>query len=288
MIKSSNALLALWNGCSARADEYNTWHTREHVLERLTLPGFLSVRRYVKETGPLPDYLTLYWLSGREALESRAYLELLHSPSGWSRTMRNGLTDVLRQACVDVSHSGRGIGGSVLVKLVRYGPEITAAVSNLMQTSEGSAITSLTLGRFKPNFADLPFETASYDPPQEADAFIMLEGFDGPMLQNLSRDLEERSPTPHAAMPWTQYRLAFLAGHEDAVASGEASGVGSSASIWAGGRNAGAGRRTVGMLDLNNAHVTRSRANWSRHCHESAHDSNWNCSRDGQDQSWPS
>lgn len=217
MIKNSNALLALWNGCSAQQEEYSTWHTREHVLERLTLPGFLAVRRYVRDSGPLPNYLTIYWLSGREALESNSYLELLQSPSGWSRSMRNGLTDVLRQACMDVTCCGQGIGGSALVKLVRFEPLMARRMLTLTQEPDGAAITGVTLGRFDPELLDLPFDTPSYD-IDGVNAFILLEGFDPEMLRRLAARLDELSLGFGSPEPWTSYRLAFLAGQDDAVA----------------------------------------------------------------------
>jgi hypothetical protein len=42
------AILALWNDYpSGLAEEYEAWHTFEHVPERLTVPGMRAARRYV-------------------------------------------------------------------------------------------------------------------------------------------------------------------------------------------------------------------------------------------------
>jgi hypothetical protein len=44
----SNAILALWNDYpAAMAEEYEAWHTFEHVPERLTVPGMRAARRYI-------------------------------------------------------------------------------------------------------------------------------------------------------------------------------------------------------------------------------------------------
>ena len=49
---AGNGMLALWNGVDpARRDEYDLWHTREHVPERVAVPGMLGARRCVRLDG---------------------------------------------------------------------------------------------------------------------------------------------------------------------------------------------------------------------------------------------
>ena len=43
-----SAVLAIWNDIAPGGDaEFNHWHTREHVPERVGVPGFLRGRRYL-------------------------------------------------------------------------------------------------------------------------------------------------------------------------------------------------------------------------------------------------
>ena len=220
MIKSSNAVLALWNGTTAEPGEYNTWHTQEHVLERLTVPGFLSARRYVRERGSLPEYFTMYWLAESGPLRSRDYFKLLESPSGQSERMRNGLTDVLRKVCVDVSYSGRGIGGAAAIKLLTFSPAIIPRLRAFWDRQQGQAITSLTFGVFEMGITDLPFKTDSYLLPDTTNSFLLVEGFDSAMLAG---NLEAMDQFLHESLgsvtQWTNYRLAFVVGNEDALAT---------------------------------------------------------------------
>lgn len=213
MIKNSDALLALWNSSSSGREEYQSWHSREHVLERLTVPGILSVRRYVKMDGVLPDFLTLYWLTNIDVLESTDYLKLIQNPSEWSRNMRGGLTDVMRHGCADVRHFGRGIGGHVAVKLAPF-ETISRALTNGL---DGPGVTSVTVARMVSGFPDLPFAAATQARVADNDGILLVESFDAQMLEehlpNVDRELAAAS-APH----WTTYRLAFLAGEEDAVA----------------------------------------------------------------------
>src|SRR6185312_4574290 len=94
---SSEAVLALWNGVDAgRVEEYDIWHTREHVPERLGVPGMLSARRYERIEGALPQFFTLYGLESLDALTSQAYRRLLDNPTEWSRRMRPAFRGFMR------------------------------------------------------------------------------------------------------------------------------------------------------------------------------------------------
>jgi hypothetical protein len=48
-----------WHGIAAgREAEYERWHSHEHMLERVSIPGFLRGRRYAA-TVEGPRYLVL-------------------------------------------------------------------------------------------------------------------------------------------------------------------------------------------------------------------------------------
>jgi hypothetical protein len=59
-------------------DLLDEWYETEHIPELLACPGFLSVRRYVVESGEKtsPQYLATWQLSGMEAFRSKEYLAL--------------------------------------------------------------------------------------------------------------------------------------------------------------------------------------------------------------------
>lgn len=218
MIEGTGALLALWNSCSVGPEEYNLWHTREHVLERLTIDGFLSARRYVKASGHAPEYLTLYWLSAIGVLKSGGYRALLDEPSDWSRRMRGRLTDLMRRGCLDVTRVGQGIGGDAAVKIVRFDASVAQALPSYLEEKGPKAVTSLTLARFAPDVPGLPFEVETRAPAHAGDALLLVEGFDAGMLEEALAQLDNDLGLAAAASSWSLYRLAFIAGKEDAVA----------------------------------------------------------------------
>ena len=58
--------------------EFNRWYDREHLGERVAIPGFLEARRYVAHDGQ-PKYLSLYSTETFEVLDSPAYRTALAS-----------------------------------------------------------------------------------------------------------------------------------------------------------------------------------------------------------------
>lgn len=98
---AAQALLALWNDVDPAVEAaYEDWHAREHVPERLTVPGFLWALRYARDgAGALPRYLTLYGLRDARVLESPAYQRLLQQPTPASRAMRPALRRLTRWVC---------------------------------------------------------------------------------------------------------------------------------------------------------------------------------------------
>lgn len=106
---TGKGFLALWNDTLPKKDnDYNEWHTTEHVPERLTVPGMLSAKRYrTCESVEFP-YFTFYEMNFLSVLESVEYKQLLINPTPWSQEMRRYFSHMLRIPCVmekSFSHS---------------------------------------------------------------------------------------------------------------------------------------------------------------------------------------
>lgn len=113
----TNAFLALWNDFpTTMREEYETWHTFEHVPERLTPPGIRAARRYAAYGTVSDHYFTVYELDDTAALEHPGYLDLVRNPTPWSLKMRQHFSNVLRIPAECVASGGRGIGTHVLVQ----------------------------------------------------------------------------------------------------------------------------------------------------------------------------
>jgi hypothetical protein len=106
-------VLAIWSDIASGGDEeFNEWHTREHVPERVRIPGFLRGRRYVAVTGG-PKYFMLYETDTVETLQGPAYLARLNDPTPWTQKALALFRNTNRTACRVRSSLGQGIGGSL-------------------------------------------------------------------------------------------------------------------------------------------------------------------------------
>lgn len=109
-----SAFLALWNGFDpALLDEYECWHTFEHMPERLSVPGFLSAKRYAADDGENRRFFTLYEIETLDVLETSAYQQLVDEPTSWSAEMRRSFRGFRRYPCRRVAMAGYGLSGTV-------------------------------------------------------------------------------------------------------------------------------------------------------------------------------
>jgi hypothetical protein len=104
-------VLAIWNGISSDfEDEFVAWHVREHIPERVGLPGFLRGRRYVAIDGA-PKYFNFYETEKVDDLSSPAYVARLNAPTEWTRKVVAHFLDTSRTICEVAWSLGRGEGG---------------------------------------------------------------------------------------------------------------------------------------------------------------------------------
>ncbi len=92
------AALGIWMTIDpAKAADFNAWYPRQHLPERLSVPGFLRGRRYAAVEASQP-YFTLYELAAPEVTTSAAYLERLNAPTDWTRRVLPTITTFVRNA----------------------------------------------------------------------------------------------------------------------------------------------------------------------------------------------
>jgi len=114
MTLAGEGVVAIWNGIrpESRADFYE-WHTREHMPERLGIPGFRRGRRYIALDGH-PQYFTLYETATTAVLTGADYLARLNAPTPWTRRATAAFTDTSRSVCRVGFSGGPGEGGLMM------------------------------------------------------------------------------------------------------------------------------------------------------------------------------
>lgn len=109
------AVVAIWNDVApeGRAEFYE-WHNREHMPERVGIPGFLRGRRYSAVEGA-PEYFTLYEAANTGVLAGPHYLERLNNPTPATRHVIPAyFRNMVRGVCRVRYSAGTGAGGSIL------------------------------------------------------------------------------------------------------------------------------------------------------------------------------
>jgi hypothetical protein len=111
-------VVAIWHDLLPEAkDEFYEWHNREHMPERLGIPGFRRGRRYIAQQGA-PEYFNLYEADSPEVLSGQDYLQRLNAPTPWTRQVVASFRNVSRAIC-RVLYSG-GVGQGAVMLTLRF------------------------------------------------------------------------------------------------------------------------------------------------------------------------
>ena len=179
-------MLIVFNEVKARDErDFNEWYNREHIDERVNLPGFHRARRYTAVRGT-PKYLATYECDTVSDLATPGYLALLANQTPWTQAVMARFTQFNRMTLrvqVDLTH---GIGGAVAA--VKFAPdprERKALAAWLHETALPKAIARPGLvgaaaAENDLEVANAPLQDKSMDHPKadEAEWVVMLEGAD--------------------------------------------------------------------------------------------------------------
>ena len=120
MTMAGQGVLAFWHDVTPGGDgEFDQWHLREHIPERVAVPGFLRARRYTTLGGP-PRYFYFYETESLDTLQSPAYLARLADPTPWTRRTMPLVRNNKRTACRVATSRGEGLGG--VIATLELGP----------------------------------------------------------------------------------------------------------------------------------------------------------------------
>lgn len=98
-------LLVMMDVDPEHEEEFNRWYNEEHVPERLSIPGFISGRRFRAIEGS-PKYLALYELESPEVLDSDVYKQWVTTgQTEWTKRMREHFR-FTRNVYVELSMDG--------------------------------------------------------------------------------------------------------------------------------------------------------------------------------------
>lgn len=102
-------------------EEHSRFHSYEHLLERVSTPGFLRGRRCNALDESSPSVFTLYEVNDRSVTLGGEYIYKLNNPTPWTAKFRPLADYASRTLCEVVASKGWGTGSHTLT--VRFAPE---------------------------------------------------------------------------------------------------------------------------------------------------------------------
>jgi hypothetical protein len=192
MALRGTAFIAMWHDVQPQAEpEWSRWHTREHMPERVSIPGFRVGRRYVAWGLAKYRYFTMYEGDSLETFRSPAYLARLNAPTPWSNRMQPTFLNFVRIACETLISEGDGYGGALATwrllladgaetDFIAAMPELTRAVGAI----EGVCGVHVGIARREvTQYRTRETELRGTDQMETFDATLLVEGIGRPELQ---------------------------------------------------------------------------------------------------------
>ena len=173
-------LLTSMNIDAADEAEFNRWYDREHLEERVAMPGFLEARRYVAQDGN-PKYLSLYSTETFAVLDSPAYRAALANQTAWSKANIAHFQNMIRAvARITVS---RGTGRGAALGIVRLRPSagedrLRAALQEQLDPAGLDGIISMHLLESDPALSKPITDDPSAANPGAGDWFVLIDATD--------------------------------------------------------------------------------------------------------------
>jgi hypothetical protein len=142
MLLGKAAVAMWWDIEPELRSEFQNWHSHEHFLERMSIPGFLRGSRWAHRESK-SGFFVMYELESHATLASKAYLDRLNSPTPWSTRMMPHHLNMVRSLCRVAASFGGGI--AAFTATIRFCP--AAGQHGVVQTY---------LDRHLPELANLP------------------------------------------------------------------------------------------------------------------------------------
>lgn len=178
---SAGAMLVIFAGVGpADAADFNLWYDREHLADRVDVPGFRTARRYAAEGVARWPWLAIYDVDDLAVFATDAYKAKLAGQSDWSKKVFPTFVDPQRSVARVVGASGAGMGGHVAVWRLRGSATALASsfarVADATRQSDGE-IVALRLLACDP---ELSKPVAEYPPSRPSpvapdDHYLMAE-----------------------------------------------------------------------------------------------------------------
>jgi len=193
-------MLLVFNEVKPRHErDFNEWYNREHIDERVNLPGFRRARRYVAVKAS-PKYLATYECERVEDLATPGYLALLADQTPWTKAVMARFTHFNRMTVrvqLDLTH---GEGGALTTVRFTPQPAMRRQLTDWLKETLPPAIAKpgmvgAAVVENDVEIANAPVAASSMDHPkaEQAEWVVLLEGSDPAVTASAARTLFKTS-----------------------------------------------------------------------------------------------
>jgi hypothetical protein len=138
----STGILAVWSDITPEGEaDYVAWYEREHMFERLEVPGFRRARHYETLSGS-PRFFTWFELDAPAVVATAAYLAQANRSSPWTRRVLPHFRNTNRTAGRVLRRLGRGFGSAALTVRMGIAEGREAALIGRLAEAELPALVS--------------------------------------------------------------------------------------------------------------------------------------------------
>ena len=183
-----------------READHDHWHTHEHMIERVAIPGFLRGFRY-RALNETPHLCVMYQTENLETLASPPYLERLNNPTPWSTRSLPLFVGMNRSLCAVAATFGHGIGNYLLtVQLSARSGEADRLKAWLSDEALPAYARRAGLSGAHLLIADVNVSATKTqekelrgEPDAVADWVLLIEGYDRPVVEHALAELNGAS-----------------------------------------------------------------------------------------------
>lgn len=203
------AQLCIWTNIDPAFEaDFNRWYDREHMQERVAIPGFRFARRFKALHDTARPYLALYCTQDAGVFTSEPYTRAFTHQTEWSLRNFSRMRHTQRRVGTLDVEAGEGQGGMLAAFVL---PETTVQQARprldaqLAEIAQADAVVRATLQVTVPALSVSLTAADALPPP--ADAVVLIEGTDPDAVRTAAEALAVAHGVPAAevtrfAMLW--------------------------------------------------------------------------------------
>src|ERR1700687_5035433 len=185
-LSGKGMLITLMDADPQEERDFNKWYDKEHIIERVSIPGFLEARRYVAVAAE-PKYLNFYTTETLDSLRSPAYLQALQTPPTCTRHHMPKSRTFPRAVARVAASRGRGRGGALAFSRMRPSGADKTGLGNAVTAQLDAVLDQVISAHLLESDPELSKPADAPAPDIGAgDWYVVVEATDEPTLRQLA------------------------------------------------------------------------------------------------------